>query len=384
MKILFICPSLGMYGDNIALLRIMPYLTQLGVEPLFMVVEGSEAEHAFREKGYLTVACPNMLHTLWPSGSFPNIIISLLRRLKYYFKTGKYIAIGIERLGNFKPDIIHSNTALTKYGYVLANHMNIPHVWHIREYGKLDIGRGFFPTDCFFKNVLTSHNNTCIFITKQLSRYFGLKENKSIVIYDGPISPNRVLPEIKRKAKYFLFVGRLVRTKGVHLIITTFAQFVKYYPDYVLEIVGDSADVEYKKELMSLVQKYNLADCVKFEGYQNNVSKWMASATALIVPSKFEAFGFITAEAMYYGCPVLGMNTGGTAEQIMNVSHIISNKEKYLFNNAKELYDRMCELINSYPSEKHLANIQNYVGLIYNAKSSAEQVFNVYKNILGQ
>lgn len=382
MKILYICPSLGLYGDNIALLRIMPYLTKMGVDPLFMVVEGSEAERVFREKGYLTVSCPNMLHTLKPSGSLPNRIVSLLRRLKYYLKTKEYIAIGIERLGDFKPDIIHSNTAVAKYGYELANYMNIPHVWHIREYGKLDIGRGFFPTDWHFKKLLSSRNNYCITITKQLSRYFDLNEGKNIVIYDGPISLDRVLPEIKNKEKYFLFVGRLVRTKNVHLTIIAFAQFVKYYPEYVLEIVGDSDDIAYKKELIDLVHKLNLLGYVKFEGYQNNVSKWMESATALIVPSRFEAFGFITAEAMYYGCPVLGMNTGGTAEQIVNVSHIMLHEGNYLFNNAVELYDRMCELINSYPSVEQLAKIQNYVRLLYNAQGSAKQVFNVYKKII--
>jgi glycosyltransferase involved in cell wall biosynthesis len=38
----------------------------------------------------------------------------------------------------------------------------------------------------------------------------------------------------------------------------------------------------------------------------------MAHATALIVSSYHEGFGFITVEAMFNGCLVIGNNKGGT------------------------------------------------------------------------
>lgn len=39
---------------------------------------------------------------------------------------------------------------------------------------------------------------------------------------------------------------------------------------------------------------------------------------ALIVPSPFEAFGLITAEAMFNKCLVIGRDTAGTKEQFDN------------------------------------------------------------------
>ena len=44
----------------------------------------------------------------------------------------------------------------------------------------------------------------------------------------------------------------------------------------------------------------------------------MSKALALFVPSSFEGFGFITVEAMFCGCLVIGRNTGGTKEQFDN------------------------------------------------------------------
>ena len=37
LGVIYFCPSESMYGDNIALLRIMPYLIEKGVRPFFVV-----------------------------------------------------------------------------------------------------------------------------------------------------------------------------------------------------------------------------------------------------------------------------------------------------------------------------------------------------------
>ena len=37
IRVIYFCPSEGMYGDNIALMRIMPYLVEKGVIPFFVV-----------------------------------------------------------------------------------------------------------------------------------------------------------------------------------------------------------------------------------------------------------------------------------------------------------------------------------------------------------
>lgn len=48
----------------------------------------------------------------------------------------------------------------------------------------------------------------------------------------------------------------------------------------------------------------------------------MNRATALIVPSPFEAFGLITAEAMFNKCLVIGKDTAGTKNNLTMVKKI--------------------------------------------------------------
>ena len=43
------------------------------------------------------------------------------------------------------PDIIHTNSSLLPIGAYLAEALNLPHVWHIRELGRLHFNFRFFP-----------------------------------------------------------------------------------------------------------------------------------------------------------------------------------------------------------------------------------------------
>ena len=67
----------------------------------------------------------------------------------------------------------------------------------------------------------------------------------------------------------------------------------------------------------------------------------MQKATAQIVASRFEGFGFITAEAMFNKCLVIGRNTAGTKEQFDNGVHITGNESGYRFNDIFELVQDM-------------------------------------------
>lgn len=62
----------------------------------------------------------------------------------------------------------------------------------------------------------------------------------------------------------------------------------------------------------------NIASQVVFLGMRKDIYSLMKDAMALIVPSYWEGFGFITTEAMFNGCLVIGRNTSGTKEQFDN------------------------------------------------------------------
>ena len=108
---------------------------------------------------------------------------------------------------------------------------------------------------------------------------------------------------------YFLFVGRLVKIKGVHTLFDVFRR----YPDADLLIAGDG---EYETELRRLSGDMNN---VHFLGriLPVNLRQLYRDAIALLVPSLvYETFGFITLESLGQRTPVIARDLGAVAELV--------------------------------------------------------------------
>jgi glycosyltransferase involved in cell wall biosynthesis len=216
------------------------------------------------------------------------------------------------------PDIIHTNVGVIHTGHFVSKKIKIPHVWHLREYQDLHYGWSYYPSKRKFLKLLSDVNNFPIAITKGIFDHHKLELNQnSRVIYDGVFS-EKVVPEIKsKKLNYFLFVGSVLKSKGIEDAINAYIQIHKELGNVEFWIVGDG-NIEYVESLRNKVEKFKLSNKIKFLGYQKEVFEIMSDALALIVPSEYEGFGFITAEAMYNGCIVIGKNTAGTKEQFDN------------------------------------------------------------------
>ena len=108
---------------------------------------------------------------------------------------------------------------------------------------------------------------------------------------------------------YFLFVGRLVRIKGLHTILDT----VTRYGEADLLIAGGG------DEEAALRRQAAAMPNVHFLGVQSGaqLSGLYRDAIALIMPSVCdEVFGLVLIEAMAQGTPVIARNLAGMAEVV--------------------------------------------------------------------
>ena len=108
---------------------------------------------------------------------------------------------------------------------------------------------------------------------------------------------------------YFLFVGRLVKIKGVQDLLAAFRR----YADADLLIAGDGI---YEAELRRLAEGL---PHVHFLGRQHpaELRRLYRGAIALLVPGLvYETFGFITLEALGQSTPVIARNLGAVAEVV--------------------------------------------------------------------
>jgi len=106
-------------------------------------------------------------------------------------------------------------------------------------------------------------------------------------------APNRAVPR-------FLFAGALSRRKSVDLILQAFGSLAREGLAYELHFVGGMGD----PDLMHLLKA--TPHTTYFPGVpQKELYPLMADADCLLLPSRFDSFGMVVAEAMACGTPAL-------------------------------------------------------------------------------
>ena len=274
-----------------------------------------------------------------------------------------------------KPDIIHTNVGVIREGLEVAKSEGIPHVLHIREYQDKDFGWMFFPSKRNYEQFIR-HSNAIITITDDLRRYFHLENvPQAKTIYNGIYSQNDTIL-IKEKQTYFCCACRIVPGKGYEDVIEAFDLFFEKHPNYELKIAGQG-EKEYIEQLMKLIEEKRCRNHIKLLGHLNDVRPLMANAKALLVASRSEGFGRMTAEACFNGCIVIGRNTGGTKE-------IIDATGGFLFSDISSMVERMEEVAGLSVEEYYslATNAQQKAIYMYSTESNTEQTYQQYKQLM--
>lgn len=376
-RILYITCNSFLWGDNRALLNILDGVILNGITPMVVIgTRGNLCKELDKRKiSYQIIK--NYFAIYPPLRSLKNIFLffpRLVRTLLYNKIAEREI---IKLACNFNPDIIHSNVGPIHIGFQIAKFLRIPHIWHIREYQDLDFRiTPLFSMNGFIKKVKFA-NNYNIAISKGIFKHFSMNNNSKI-IFDGVLSKDEVRFNAQ-KENYFLFTGRLSEGKGVDNLIDAFTEFSRFDYKTNLFIVG-SGTLEYEKKLKQKVSNLNLEDRILFLGFRTDVFDLMAKATALIVPSHFEGFGFITAEAMFNGCLVIGNNTGGTKE-ILEEEHL-----GILYSGHDELVATMKMVIEDGIEEYFLMieKAQKMAVTIYSKEQNTKEIYQFYQDILNK
>lgn len=263
-----------------------------------------------------------------------NFIISIVPKLLFLKKIVKVVR-------SERPSIIHTNTGVVHEAFIVAKLINIPHIWHLREYQDRDWGFWIYPTKFIFKCML--HFSSVIAITNDICNYFNIKKNNTNqVVYDGVEYENNAYPISISKDCYFLSACTIAPNKGIRDIILAFSEFSKKHSTYKLYLAGyDNSNYAY--EMKELVRELNLVNRVIFLGFQpkEQVRSLMRKAKALVVASYIEGFGLMTAEAAFNGTIVIGRNTGGTKEILDAIGGVLFDGDYRVLASKMELVSCM-------------------------------------------
>lgn len=382
MNVLFISHDSGLYGANRSLLSLVQGLKQFGVNSYVVCPsEGDFTEELHRQGIHCKIIPIQLCMAKYDTG---NKISIFLRRmyevLARFYNTLKVLPTLAKYAYSNNIDLVYTNSSVTIMGILLAKIIKKPHVWHFREFAKLHYNYKLdFPI--FIYNKLIRSSNANVFISKALKNYF-INKNKlncnNYIIYNG-IYPENQLSINKAisisKDYIFLMVGLVSENKGQMDAIMAISEVIKKYPKTKLLIIG-GGDIE---TCQKLIAEHQLFNNVEFVGYITDVDKYYKESDALLMCSKYEAMGRVTAEAMSHGLPVIGRDSGGTSELINhnNTGLLYDGSVKQLkemmilLMENNDLHDRI--RVNAFKFAKENFTVEKYVQNVFRVIQEALQ-----------
>jgi glycosyltransferase involved in cell wall biosynthesis len=145
----------------------------------------------------------------------------------------------------------------------------------------------------------------------------------------------------------FLYAGRLLYWKGVHIAVRAFAEVVRQSTDARFTIVGDGPE---RARLAEDVNRYNLAGCVEFipRVPQSTLFELYKNHDLLLFPSYHDSGGFVVVEALSHGLPVVCLDLGGPKDIVTpNSGIVINSRGQNTAEVAKDMAEKICRLLES-------------------------------------
>jgi glycosyltransferase involved in cell wall biosynthesis len=246
-----------------------------------------------------------------------------------------------------KGEIIHAHYPLTAFPFLNKTLIYSEHNWYNLPHAKFH-KTPFTSFFNFIQGKVYKKASRIIALSSEIKEIIQRKvpERKEKVIYiPNFVDAKKFFPG-KKEANKIVFVGRLDKEKGLHLLIEALAELQNKF-DFELNVLGEGP---LRKELE--LKAKNSGIKFNFFGFvmHSEIPFFLASASIFVLPSFFEVMPVSVIEAMSSGCAVIASNAFG-------VKDLIGKKEGLIFEKGSkvQLKEKLSELLSS-------ASLCNYFG----------------------
>lgn len=135
--------------------------------------------------------------------------------------------------------------------------------------------------------------------------------------FDPSVSESEIRDRARSGPLEVTFLGNVVPRKGLDALVDGVARLDPAEVDWRLTVVGDrTVDPEYVERVERAVDAAGTGDRVRFVGRLDDgaVAARLHETHVLAVPSRYEPFGMVYAEAMGFGCVPVATTAGGASE----------------------------------------------------------------------
>lgn len=237
----------------------------------------------------------------------PTMVHSMTPKAGLLSRTAAWFARVPVRVHTFTGLVFPTATGLTKKILILTDRITCACATHV-----VPEGEGV-------KNDLVNYH-----ITKKPLRVLGHGNVRGIDL--NRFNPQ--LPEIQRVCltirKYhiftFVFIGRLVRDKGINELVEAFTCLNKEFPGTRLILVGRKEQNldPLKPSTLETIHQNPAIDAV---GEQSDVRPWLAASDVFVFPSYREGFPNVVIEAGAMGLPSIVTDINGSREIIIEAKN---------------------------------------------------------------
>lgn len=141
-----------------------------------------------------------------------------------------------------------------------------------------------------------------------------VKREKTYVLNGAGIDTEEypLMPYPSKKPIHFLFVGRIMKEKGVDELFEAITRLKSEYGENViLDVVG-----MFEESYQQRIEKLQNDDIIVFHGYQQDVKPFYETAHCVVLPSYHEGMSNVLLEAASCGRPIITSNICGCREAV--------------------------------------------------------------------
>ncbi|MGM9836005.1 MAG: glycosyltransferase family 4 protein [Muribaculaceae bacterium] len=178
----------------------------------------------------------------------------------------------------------------------------------------------------------------------------------------------------------FVFVGRVVRDKGINELVEAFVRLHQAIPATRLILVGrfeDNLDPVSGKTRQAIER----CDAIEAVGSQSDVRPWLAAADALVFPSYREGFPNVVLEAGALDLPSIVTDINGSREIIVHGKNGVIVPPR----NDQALLQAMTQFVQNPQATQAMAlNARQMIATRFEKSFVQKCLFDYYKQILGE
>ena len=255
-----------------------------------------------------------------------------------------------KELKRIRPDLVITYTIKPNvYGGIVCRQLKIPYAVNITGLGTAFEGSGVL------RKVATVLNKTALKKAKVV--FFENTENRNIFVNAGIVGKEKThvlhgagvdlnhffyQPYPNNQEFRFLFIGRVMKEKGVDELLESMKRLVSEGELCSLDVLGNHEE-DYKEKL----DKAEKEGWLRYHGSQQDVRPFISACDCFVLPSYHEGMANTNLECASSGRPIITSNIPGCKEAVVDGSGLLCEPK-----NIDSLYEAMKIMIKKTREER--------------------------------